>query len=99
MSTQQKDILAKWLPIIIALITNAVVVAYGYGRLEQRLTPIEQSIATLAYDKLSAGFVTRTEFNTRIQQRDREMGVQNEWLLRIETKLDRVLERQRMTGD
>lgn len=99
MSTQQRDLLAKWLPVVIALLTNAMVVAYGYGRLEQRLNPIEQSIASLAYDKLSGSFVTRTEFNTRTTQRDREMGVQNAWLARIEDKLDRLLERQRMVGD
>ena len=93
-SHEQKDFLSKWAPLVVALITNAVVVAYGYGKLEQRMAPIEIQLSALAHDKLSVNYVTRSEFTMRTQQRDREMERQSEWLNRIEAKLDRVLERQ-----
>jgi hypothetical protein len=94
MSNAQKDWLSKWLPLIVAVGANFITVAYGYGKLEQRVAPIEAHVAEQSHDRLAMLFVTRNEFNTRTTQRDREMEAQSAWLTRIEAKLDRVLERQ-----
>jgi hypothetical protein len=94
MSTAQKDWLSKWLPLIVAVGANFVTIAYGYGKLEQRVAPIETYVATQTHEKMATLFVTRAEFVTRTAQRDREMETQAAWLARIEAKLDRVLERQ-----
>lgn len=94
MSIPHKDWLAKWLPLLVAVVTNLMIVAYSYGKLEQRLAPIELQLANLAHDRLSSSFVMRPEFEMRTAQRDREMETQAEWLKRIEAKLDRLLERQ-----
>lgn len=94
MSTTQKEALSKWAPLIVTLISNLVIVAYGYGKLEQRMTPIEAQLTTLAHEKLAASYVTRTEYQAKVQQRDQQFAKQDEWLIRIEAKLDRLLERQ-----
>jgi hypothetical protein len=93
MSQVQKDMLARWAPLLVALVTNLIVVAYGYGKLEQRLSPIEGQLAGLQHDKLAGIYVTRVEFQMRTTQRDREMANHAEWMGRIESKLDRLLER------
>ena len=98
MTTPAKENFAKWAPLLVALAGNIAIVAYGYGKLEQRLSPVELQLAALAHDKLAQHYVTRQEFALRTNQRDREMNTQNEWLQRIESKLDRLLERQNNNG-
>jgi hypothetical protein len=99
----------KWIPMLvtagIAVVSNAVFVAYSYGRMEARINPVEARLVDLTHEKLSVAFVTRPEFGTRTTQRDREMATQadwirrefsenQEWMKRLEAKIDRLLERQ-----
>lgn len=77
MSTQQKDWISKWLPLIFAIGANVVTIAYGYGQLTQRIEPIERHVAEAAQTS-----VTRHEFNDLKSRLDR-----------MESKLDRLLER------
>lgn len=97
MSNAQKDWLSKWLPLIFTVGANLIIVGYGYGKLEQRVAPIERHVMEQSHERLSAVFVTRTEFTARTTQRDREMQSMSDWLTRVEAKLDRVLE-QRAQG-
>ena len=92
-----RESFTRWIPMLftagIAVVSNAVFVAYSYGKMEQRINPVEARLVDLTHEKLSASFVTRPEFNTRTTQRDREMENQAEWMQRLETKIDRLLER------
>lgn len=78
----------------LAVVSNAVFVAYSYGKMEQRINPVEARLVDLTHEKLSNSFVTRPEFAARTTQRDREMATQAEWMQRLEAKIDRILERQ-----
>lgn len=89
MSNVQKDWLSKWAPLVVAIVTNLILVAYSYGKLEQRLGPIEKHI-----DRSSTDFVTRNEFIQRTDTRDREMADLKQAIRDIDAKLDRLLERQ-----
>jgi hypothetical protein len=88
MSNVQKDWLSKWAPLVVAIITNLILVAYSYGKLEQRLAPIEKH-----QDRSSTDFVTRNEFTQRTETRDREMADLKQSLRDMNVKLDRLLER------
>jgi hypothetical protein len=89
MSTQQRDWLSKWLPLVIAIGGNLVTVAYGYGQLVQRIAPLEKHTA----ESFSL-YVTRQEFNQRTLTRDAELTDLKARLDRMEQKLDRLLERK-----
>lgn len=95
---KERETFTRWVPmlvtVLIAVISNAVFVAYSYGKMEQRLNPIESRLNELTHHQLVDGFVTRPEFQTRTAQRDREMATQAEWMQRLEVKIYRILERQ-----
>ena len=88
MSTTQRDSILRWLPIAVTIMTNLVLVAYGYGQLNQRVTPLEKHMSDA-----QTTFVTRNEFSQRVSSRDREMNDLKDRLERIDVKLDRLLER------
>jgi len=88
MSVNTRDALTRWLPLAVAIITNLVLVAFGYGQLQQRIAPIENH-ATSA----PAVYVPRTEYAAAIASRDREMGDLRETLRTMDAKLDRLIER------
>lgn len=94
MSTTQRDSILRWLPIAVTILTNLILVAYGYGQLNQRVTPLEKHMSEAAMS-----FVTRNEFNQRNQTRDREMNDLKDRLERMDGKLDRLLERHSKVGD
>ena len=85
-----RESVVRWVPVLvtalIAIGSNAVFVSYLFGKMEQRLVPLERHC-----DESLSTYVTRAEFNSRVAQRDRELQTHNEWLTRIEGKLDRVL--------
>ncbi len=89
MSSSQRDSILRWLPIAVTILTNLILVAYGYGQLNQRVLPLEKHAA----DALST-FIPRTEYAQRISTRDREMDELRGRLEKIDTKLDRLLENQ-----
>lgn len=93
MSIPQKDNLARWLPLAVALISNVVVVAYGYGKLEQRIVPVEQHATLHSNEVQMRIFVTRGEWDMRNQTRDRELETLKSELGKVQDKLDRILER------
>lgn len=95
MSASQKDWISKWLPLIFAVGANIVTVAYGYGKLEQRLDPIERYVQTYTHERAVQSFVTRSEFTQRTATRDREMDELRAQYRDIIARLDRVIERDK----
>lgn len=93
----------KWVPLLvtagICIASNGILISYQAGKWEQRLVPLEDHLRTNGFERLTALFVPRQEFTQRIQQRDREMQAMNEWMTRVESKLDRLLERAVKTGE
>jgi ubiquinone biosynthesis protein UbiJ len=94
MSTTQKESILRWLPIAVTILTNLILVAYGYGQLNQRVVPLEKYVA-----EAPASVVSRNEFNQRVAYRDREMNDMKDRLERMDGKLDRLLERQTKSND
>ena len=92
MSTTQRDWLSKWMPLLVAIATNGILVAYGYGKLEQRFSPIEAHVLSDTTEKAMALFVSRQEFGQRNETRDRELADVKSTLREINAKLDRILE-------
>ncbi len=92
-----RESFTRWIPMFVtaglAVVSNAIFVAYSYGKMEQRINPVEARLVDLTHEKLSNSFVTRPEFAARTTQRDREMATQAEWMQRLEAKIDRLLER------
>lgn len=95
MSIAQKDWLSKWLPLVVAIGANVATIAYGYGRLEQRLAPIEIFVRENSFEKHVQAFTPRSEFATQKQVRDREVDELKQTLREINAKLDRLIERAR----
>ena len=90
MSTTQRENVLRWLPTLITIVINLIFVGYVYGKMEQRIVPIEKHV-----DAAQVSFVSRAEWTVSRQSRDREISDLNTRLERIENKLDRALERQR----
>jgi hypothetical protein len=84
MSNTQRDSILRWLPIAVTILTNLIIVAYGYGQINQRIVPLEKYIEDAP---------TRNEFNQRNATRDREIEDLKDRIVRMDAKLDRLLER------
>lgn len=95
MSTQQKDWVSKWLPLIVSIMTSVGTVAYAYGRLEQRLAPMEAFMRENSFERHAQVFTPRTEFHAQKSTRDRELDELKGTLREINSKLDRLIERGR----
>jgi hypothetical protein len=89
MSSAQREWITGWAPMILTIIANLVLVAYGYGQLQQRLTPIEKHAA-----ESESVYVRRVEYVQKTTDRDREMRDLKDDLRAISDKLDRIIERQ-----
>ena len=85
MSNVQKEWWSKWAPLAVAIVTNLILVAYSYGKLEQRLNPLE---------KHQENAISRYEFTQSTTTRDRELQDVKSALRDMDAKLDRLLERQ-----
>ena len=92
MSTNQREWFSRWMPLLVALATNGILVAYGYGKLEQRLAPLEAHVLSDTTERAMALFVTRQEFSQRTETRDRELADVKASLREINAKIDRLLE-------
>lgn len=95
MSDRTKDWLSKWAPLMFALFTNVAVVAYGYGKMSQRLEPLEDYAATHTTEKAIGMFITRSEFVMNNNARDRELADIKAGLTAANDKLDRLIERSK----
>jgi len=84
MSNTQRDSILRWLPLAATIMTNLILVAYGYGQLNQRISPLEKHMEDSP---------TRNEFNQRNATRDREIEDLKDRIVRMDGKLDRLLER------
>ena len=93
MSTAQKDWISRWLPLLVAIAANIITIAYSYGKLEQRLTPIEEYTRVYTYERAAANFVTRVEFVAAAAHNDKETDELKQALREINQKLDRLVER------
>lgn len=93
MSTAQKETLQKWLPSLLTLLIQLVVISYWGGTISSRMTTMEahahsETIHTPMAKKIDM-FVTRTEFAAEKNARaDDRITMRT-----IETKLDRLIER------
>lgn len=95
MSDQTKDWLSKWAPLLFAIATNISVVAYGYGKMAQRIEPLEEHAALHTTEKAISLFVTRSEFSMSNMARDRELADIKAGLAAANDKLDRLIERSK----
>jgi hypothetical protein len=93
MSTTQKDWLSRWLPLVVAIAANVITIAYSYGKLEQRLVPIETHTGTFTHERFTKNFITREQFDLQKASRDREVDEVRSALREINHKLDRLIER------
>ena len=95
MSAGQKDFLSRWLPLLVAIISSVATIAISYGKLEQRLAPIEEFVRENTFEKHVQVLTPRSEFNAQKQVRDREVDELKIALREINQKLDRLIERGR----
>lgn len=95
MSDKTRDWLSKWAPLMFALFTNVAVVAYGYGKMSQRLEPLEDYVSTHTTEKAIGMFITRSEFMMNNNARDRELADIKAGLTAANDKLDRLIERSK----
>ncbi len=93
MSTANRDWISKWAPLLLAIGTNVAVVAYGYGKIEQRIVPVEQHLVWDTTERQISMFVTRSEYVASNLTRDRELVDIKTSLRDVNEKLDRLLER------
>lgn len=96
MSDQTKDWLSKWSPLLFAIATNISVVAYGYGKMAQKIEPLEEHATLHTTEKAISLFVTRSEFAMSNMARDRELAdikaTVKEMKDEVNRKLDKLLE-------
>lgn len=95
MSDQTKDWLSKWAPLLFAIATNISVVAYGYGKMAQKIEPLEEHATLHTTEKAISLFVTRSEFAMSNMARDRELADIKAGLASANDKLDRLIERSK----
>jgi hypothetical protein len=95
MSDQTKDWLSKWAPLLFAIATNISVVAYGYGKMAQKIEPLEEHASIHTTEKAISLFVTRSEFAMSNMARDRELADIKAGLASANDKLDRLIERSK----
>ena len=95
MSDQAKDWLSKWAPLLFAIATNISVVAYGYGKMAQKIEPLEEHATLHTTEKAISLFVTRSEFAMSNMARDRELADFKSGLAAANDKLDRLIERSK----
>ena len=95
MSDHNKDLLSRWLPLLVALLANLAMFSYGYGKLEQRLAPLETHVSTDTTEAAMRIFVTKAEWSMRNDTRDRELADVKASLAQVNAKLDRLLERSK----
>ena len=95
MSDRTKDWLSKWAPLLFAIFTNVAVVAYGYGKMSQRLEPLEEFATSHTTEKNISLFITRSEFIMNNNARDRELADIKAGLAAANDKLDRLIERSK----
>lgn len=96
MSDRTRDWLSRWAPLLFAIFTNVAVVAYGYGKMSQRLEPLEEFATSHTTEKNINLFITRSEFIMNNNARDRELSdiksTVKEMKDEVNKKLDRLLE-------
>ena len=93
MSDKQLDNLSRWLPLAITILFNAVMLGVTYGRLDQRITPLESHVALDTTENAMKIFVTKSEFIMSNDTRNRELTDLKNEVSAMNLKLDRLLER------
>lgn len=101
MSTQAKEALSKWVPILITVLINVVTIGYWGGRIEARVTSIENhahdEVVHMPLAKKFETFVPRTELTAMKSSRDLEIAEMKSdnkaAFFAINAKLDRLIER------
>lgn len=94
MSNENKEAMARWLPLVVSIISYVVIIGMAYGRLDQRLVPLETHIATNTTENQIKIFVTRAEWMQRNDSRDKELAELKTALRDINSKLDRLIEHE-----
>jgi hypothetical protein len=94
---EARERVTRWVPVLVATLiaigSNAIFVSYLFGKMEQRIVPVEEHVRTDTTERLLQLFITRTEFHQRTDTRDREMADMKATLREMNNKIDRLLER------
>ena len=105
MSAQNKEVLSKWLPVIVALagfVGNISYISRWGGSVETRLAAVEQHATSTALhmpmERKLELFVARTEFNGARATADAQMSELKTSVHNIDAKLDRLIERGLKNG-
>ena len=99
MSLTQKEMLSRWLPVLVALagfMTNAVYIGRWSGAMEGRMVNLEHHAENkenhMPFEKKVDLFVTRVEFSHSKSSRDLEINDIKLNFRSIDAKLDRLVE-------
>ena len=91
MTENIKSTVARWAPLAVSLVVNGLVVGFYFGSVETRLAHVEDHAADanvhMPLDQKMKIFVGRSEYATSGDEIRRALS-------RIETKLDRAIERE-----
>lgn len=74
MSAATKESLARWMPVLFYVLTNLAVIAYGYGKVDQRIIPLEHHVSMDTTENAMKLFPTKAEFEMRNTTRDKELN-------------------------
>ena len=95
MSVEQRDWFAKWTPLMVSILVNMIILAFGYGRMVEQIIPLQEYAKANNYERSVERFVTRQEYQTRNSARDNELSEMKQAIrdMRRETneKLDVLL--------
>lgn len=98
MSIQQKESLFRWLPtiaVIVGFVVQIGTFSVWVGRLDQRIIGHVGDLSVhMPLEKKLEMFVSRTEYNAKVNQRDSEFHELRRSLESLNTKLDRLIERR-----
>lgn len=101
MTAPAKELWGRWLPTMVTIVGFAaqlVTFANWAGRLEQRVVANERHATDVGvhmpFEKKVEVFVLRSEYNSKVHQRDGEFAELRKAIENLSAKLDRLIERR-----
>lgn len=94
MSDKAKESLSRWMPLVISILSYVAIGAFTYGKLDQRMIPLESHLVSASTENQIKMFVTRTEWGQMNDSREREMAELKASIRNIDSKLDRLIEHE-----
>jgi len=86
MSAAQKEFISRWIPIVIALLGNAMVVGIFYGQTKESISSLQA-----AHTEIKSTIMPRLEIVAELKGKDREMADIKEGLKSANQKLDKLI--------